>query len=254
MESTAVPNLSTGLVLTWQIAATEAVAARHEFIEPVHLLIGVCKVGTLAEMNVQDLNPRHREAVDLKGEVGPVVAHFKKANVDHVELYREARNSFGMGDSKEENRSKISRSPASKAAFARAAQLAAGMPVVATVHLLAAILEDKDGFVVEMLKKRGVNCEAFRVAILRREMPVEASQMARWLLDNLEQKLKATDIGVRVSNAAVFALRDIAAQQLENEIGTRMARGEVKPGHIVVIDAQGGELSFQIEGVPTDRP
>jgi hypothetical protein len=42
-----VPNISLGLDFAWQAAAGEVTLGRHQFIEPEHLFIGVCKLGNL---------------------------------------------------------------------------------------------------------------------------------------------------------------------------------------------------------------
>ena len=41
-------NYTLGLDLAWQIAAAEATHAQHEFIEPEHLFIGLCKLEDFA--------------------------------------------------------------------------------------------------------------------------------------------------------------------------------------------------------------
>ena len=45
------PAFSIGLDYAWQTAANEAVRTRHEFIEPEHLFVGVCKLGNLLSLN-----------------------------------------------------------------------------------------------------------------------------------------------------------------------------------------------------------
>ena len=45
------PDSSIGLDYAWRTAANEAARTRHEFIEPEHLFIGVCKLGNLLSLN-----------------------------------------------------------------------------------------------------------------------------------------------------------------------------------------------------------
>ena len=40
-------DLSTGAMMAWQVAAAEALALESEFIEPAHLLIGICSAEKL---------------------------------------------------------------------------------------------------------------------------------------------------------------------------------------------------------------
>jgi ATP-dependent Clp protease ATP-binding subunit ClpC len=160
------PNISIGLDFAWQIAATEARNRQYEFIEPEHLFIGVCKVGSLAEDNdSHKLELPGKVAESLRAEASAIAALFDKFHLDLVELYREVRQRKGQGNFVHDESTKISRSPASYAVFARAADLAVGASAVTTLHLCAALLENVDGLVV-LLTEKSVDVVTLRDAAL----------------------------------------------------------------------------------------
>ena len=160
-------DISIGLDFTWQVAAVEAAYRRHEFIDPEHLFIGVCKVGNLAQLedlNVLQLAASLRDA--LKAEADAVATLFGKFQLDHVAVYRELRKRKGQGDFEHNENAQIHRSPASRAAFARAAELAVDAPAVTALHLLATLLDDADGIVATLLKERGADVAQMRETAL----------------------------------------------------------------------------------------
>ena len=86
------PDFSIGLDYAWRTAANEAAHSRHEFIEPEHLFVGVCKLGNL--LSLKDWNdveiPRDAAAA-LKTEAEAVAAVYQKSGHDRIALYRDVR-------------------------------------------------------------------------------------------------------------------------------------------------------------------
>ena len=71
---------------------------RHEFIEPEHLFIGVCKLGNLPSLgNWSDAGIPRAAAAALKAEAEAVAATFQKTGHDRVTLYRDVRKRLGEG-------------------------------------------------------------------------------------------------------------------------------------------------------------
>lgn len=160
-------NISIGLDFAWQVAAMEAAYGRHQFIEPEHLFIGVCKLGNLSQVGdwrELQLPESLREALKTEGD--GVTAVFAKVKLDHVAVYREMRKREAQGDFQHSENASIHRSDDSRAAFARAAELAADAPAVTTLHLLAALLEDAGNIVVTLLKERGADVAEMRETAL----------------------------------------------------------------------------------------
>jgi ATP-dependent Clp protease ATP-binding subunit ClpC len=160
-------ELSIGLDYAWQTAASEAARTRHEFIEPEHLFIGVCKLGNLLSLN--DWNeikiPRDAAAA-LKAEAEVVAAVFQKAGHNRTVLYRNVRKRFGEGRLSDSSRKKISRSAASRLIFERAGKLAADASVVTSLHLLSALLETPGTGITAALAEKPPGAEALKQAVL----------------------------------------------------------------------------------------
>jgi len=158
------PDASIGLDLAWNFAATEAETARHELIEPEHLFIGLCSLEKVLLPEVQrQLRLPDDAAQLLRAECETLLALFARFGIDPT-IRRELRQRVGLGNCAVENRRTISRSPASRALFRRAEELAADAASLATLHLLAALLEETGGRVVALLTEKGVDVAALRAA------------------------------------------------------------------------------------------
>ena len=156
-------NFSSGLDFAWQTAASEAALSRHEFIEPEHLFVGICKLGNLASVNdwVALKIPVGAAAL-LKREAELVVTLFSAARLDRISLYREIRKLIGVGSITDTSRRKISRSATSRRLFERATAIAAETVPVTSLHLLLALIDDESGRCVEVLKEKGVDISPFK--------------------------------------------------------------------------------------------
>jgi adenylate cyclase len=159
-------GMSVSLGVVEAIAAMEAAHGQHKFIEPVHLLIGVCKFSNLVELgDWRGLEISDNLAAALKAEAGAIVSLYAQFQIDPVALYREARQREGMTSSRHQEYKLLIRSPESRTVFARAAELAAGAPAVTPFHLLAALLDEAEGLAA-LLKEKGVDTSALRAAAL----------------------------------------------------------------------------------------
>ena len=83
------PDSSIGLDYAWRTAANETARTQHEFIEPEHLFIGVCKLGNLLALkDWTTIGIPPDSAAALKAEVEAVAAVFQQASHDRTALYR----------------------------------------------------------------------------------------------------------------------------------------------------------------------
>ena len=161
------PTVSIGLDYAWRTAAGEAARTRHEFIEPEHLFVGICKLGNLLSLNDwSDIEIPRDAAAALKPEAEAVAAVFQKAGHDRTALYRDVRKRFGDGRFTDKGRKKISRSSASRLIFERAGKLAADASVVTSLHLLYALLETPGSRISTALAERPPGVEVLKQAIL----------------------------------------------------------------------------------------
>ena len=153
-------TFSIGLDYAWQTAATEVARSRYEFIEPDHLFVGVCKLGNLPSLDNWNDAP-----AALKAEAELVAAVLQKAGYDRIALYRDLRKRLGDGGFTDKTRKKISRSPASRLVFERAAKLAPESRTT-SLHLLSAILESRGTRLSAALANKAQGADALKDLIL----------------------------------------------------------------------------------------
>jgi len=157
--------ISSALALAWEAAAAEAVRSKYEFIEPPHLLIGICSV----EKWVGHVDETIRRCVSE--EATAVVGALKPFSILPGTLRREIRQALreGTQDSLAQN-GVVHRSLASKAAFLRAAGLVAqpteGAKIMSVLHLLAALANGEEGPVTTIWNEHGIDPAALRRSAL----------------------------------------------------------------------------------------
>ena len=147
-------ELSFSANLAWQMSAQEAAAARSEFIEPRHILIGICSLEKIS-MQADELDPPARQSLQFEQDaIDDILRDFE---LDATDLRRSVRDE--LGESKYEHTEKIiHRSPACKQVFKRAGELArsASTETLTCIHLLAAVLEQPNSVITSVLAAEGV--------------------------------------------------------------------------------------------------
>lgn len=149
--------------IVWRLALQEALAARHEFIEPGHVLEGLtkgrdfCKASALKEAKERGL-----DTAALVAELSMVPEVLEQAKVDPTALRRHLRAVLGTGTHRHAEGAVIHRSAATRDAFAVARKMAASLslPNLHAGALFWALLEQKDPNVVKALEQRGVDIES----------------------------------------------------------------------------------------------
>lgn len=166
---------SIGLRLGHWLASFEAHLSNHQFILPTHLFNGLCKLedlldpGALEEIGV----PPHL-VPDARAEVLRLNQLLERFKLPPQTARRRMRELLGDGGyQRADEREAVHRSPECRTVYERAAEIArqAGASVKATPHLLAALLEMKDGHVRQLLDEFGVDAGSLREAA--GELPVE---------------------------------------------------------------------------------
>jgi ATP-dependent Clp protease ATP-binding subunit ClpC len=154
------PSFSVGIDVAWQVAAAEAAGARYEFIEPFHLFIGLCSVEKFLTTEArQKLQISESVVGELRAEWEPLASIFLTLGASPTVLRRAIRAAFDDGGFGDRKRDRISRSPASRAVFVRAVELAeqTGASKTGLIQLLAALVEDERSPLATFLKKQGVD-------------------------------------------------------------------------------------------------
>ena len=165
-------DFSIGIDYGWQAAANEAVRTQHEFIEPEHLFVGICKLGHLASLNDwSEIGIPADARTALKAEAKAVAAVFQQTTHDRTALYRDVRKRLGAGTYSKKGRKAISRSPECRLLFERARRLASDADFVSSLHLLLALVEAQGTGIAAALAERPPGAEALKKVILDRISP-----------------------------------------------------------------------------------
>jgi ATP-dependent Clp protease ATP-binding subunit ClpC len=148
-------ELSISANLAWQIAAGEAAAANHQFIEEEHIFIGILSLEKLLMPNAEEsgLKPQDHQAVQVEHDVIEDV--LRGFELDSAQLRRLLRKRLGEGNYKRIEKV-IHRSELCKRIFFRADELVARTGEISCLHLLAAIIEKPGGILGSALAEAGV--------------------------------------------------------------------------------------------------
>ena len=132
---------STSLLLVWRVAELEARNLKAPFLEPSHLLLGLCKIVDLDLPALVSKDTPDRDAVleELLRETRRLREVFRKAAFDAQRFRRRFRQVLTTGSSVMEARGRLHRTDDAKDAFAEAERTAClGDGTVFPVHLLHA--------------------------------------------------------------------------------------------------------------------
>jgi len=144
-------ELSFGAKMAWQLAAQEAAAARSDFVEPEHILIGIFSLEKfLGQADDAGLDPVSRQALQSEQDAIEEIAD----DLDITQIRRGIRRELGKGQYIPAEKI-MHRSPACKQVFEQACELAAAGEVTC-MQLLAAILEQPGPVSTAVFKAAGV--------------------------------------------------------------------------------------------------
>jgi len=153
-------RLSLGADLAWRFAAGEANGARHARIETGHLLIGLLSLEKLRKEQAGSFGLNDAALAGIRSERAEIASLLAAFALDAGSLRRALRR--GLGEGPGGGSGALSRSPACKAAFARAEELAAGRGANA-LHLLVALLESPEPPAREALADQRVDLDKLLV-------------------------------------------------------------------------------------------
>jgi len=154
------PEFAPGVLVAWQIAAAEAVAAQWEFVEREHLFLGFTKFPELPEGAVGD---QLGDPELLREEIRRTVAFFQSHQIDAVKARRRLRQLMGKGGHPEQERDTVHRSQACRQIFLRAAEFAQkDGSETHSLHLLAALIESPGVKLAQAIAFAGGDVERLR--------------------------------------------------------------------------------------------
>ena len=152
-------DLSVGASLAWRLAAGETGAAKHQYIEKEHILIGICSLEKELRGGDAEITPHARQL--LEAEHDDIEDLLRAFELDSTPLRRQVRERLGKGDYRRSEKV-VHRSDACKRVFDRAGELAGASSEISCLHLLAAILEEPGGIIGGVLAEAGVQPAALR--------------------------------------------------------------------------------------------
>ena len=140
------PARSYALDVVWQFAAEEAVRAGSDYIEPVHLLMGLCSVEKLFSADLSALELTPYSLASIRAEWQEVSALLLAAGISTGTLRRALRADLARGAHPPGEGRTVSRSDAARWAFTAAEGKAekAASTLTGIIYLLDALLEDDD--------------------------------------------------------------------------------------------------------------
>ena len=146
-------DLSPAANFAWQVAAQEAAAAKFEFIEPEHILIGICSLEKLVvPADETQLDSRSREEVIAENDA--IKDILRDLGLDPTQLRRSLRRELGKGHYARTEQT-VHRSPACKQVFERTAKLVPSGGQVSCFQLIQAILKEPTPIITKVLKASG---------------------------------------------------------------------------------------------------
>lgn len=165
-------ELSIAAAVALQVAAQEAVAGRHERIGRDLLLIGICSLEKVLQLNVAGGPPEALRA--LQAEHNRMLDVLRSCALDPTQLRRAVRQRLGRG-SFDHTGLVVHRDDECRGIFRRAAELVEPGGLITTLHLLAALLEDLSGTAGRMLHDFAVSPTTLRerALALARQLPQE---------------------------------------------------------------------------------
>lgn len=164
------PRHSTSLIFVWRVAELEARHLKAAFLEPSHLLLGLCKIVALDLSTLVPKETPDRDAVleELLRETRRLREVFGKADFDAQRFRRRFRQVLTTGSSVMEARGRLHRTDDAKDTFAEAERMARlGDGTVFPMHLLHALLAATDPPRDEVLKELGTDKTRLREAARR---------------------------------------------------------------------------------------
>jgi ATP-dependent Clp protease ATP-binding subunit ClpC len=169
--------LSIAVDTAWKLAVWEASAAKSEYIEKEHAVVGLMSLEKVSAGKPDDMKLNREQWNNVRAEWAAVREVLCACSLDATVLRRELRKAIGEG-SHQRTENVIHRSPECKAFFKIAAALAGEAPAVSALHLLAAIVGEPGALLEKLLADHSVTPADLKTKLLERatqgfKVPVE---------------------------------------------------------------------------------
>jgi len=163
--------------IAWKLAVWEASAAKSDFIEKEHAVIGLFSLEKVAAGRPDDMKLNRDQWNRIRAEWVALLEVFAFCSLNATVLRRELRTGIGKG-SHQHTGNVIHRSSECKAFFQIASALAGEAEAVSALHLLAAIVGEPGDVLGNLLRDHAVTPAVLKAQLLERaargfKVPVE---------------------------------------------------------------------------------
>ena len=158
-------NLSKAAQISWTVAAYEASGSGYRYIEKEHLLVGTLSIGKFIAEGPGEAHIGGEEWLELKEEYSLFGKVLRSFGIDQTALRRMVRKELGSGNFKHSERI-VHRSEECKAIFDIASVLSDTSPIITTLHLSAAMLENPGNILDAVFSRIGADSKALKEAFL----------------------------------------------------------------------------------------
>ena len=213
-------DVSPGLALAWRIAATEAGAAGYAKIECAHLMMGLLSLDKASVRALKDLGLNPDQMGLVAAERAAVDSLFREAAASTRVLRRALRARVKKRPPRPKGL--MSRSSASKAAFARAEALAAGRATNA-LHLLTVLLREPDPPIASLMTDHRLGPEVATRAEIAAAHPFNPVIEAKPPSTRTASRAEAP-AAPKIESALARFGRDLTAGALRGELGPVIGR------------------------------
>jgi len=158
-------RLSEAASISWQLAISEAAAAKYKFVETEHVLVGVLGIEKAIFLRPEKLGLDKADWQAFKEESARFGKILDSLGINPKRMRRRMRAKLGDGGFEHTGRV-VHRSNQSKRMFKRAGGLAAQDQEVNCLHLFAAIIEEPGDVITRVFQERGLHPERVHDCIL----------------------------------------------------------------------------------------
>ncbi len=216
-RSTFMDLISPGLRFAWQIASWEANAARQQFIENEHLLIGLCSMEKIDILKVgKKLDPKDHQY--LESERAGIEDLIHSFGITPAVLRRKIREQSPRGKYRRKNNI-IHRSPASKMVFKKAQQLGVAGDIMNVIHLMAAIMEKPTPIIDSVLRICRIDSANAFERISAHKLEKDTDQKIQGISKNAYDSIHSFTRNSNVSKLTIMFDDIVGSMALFNKLG-----------------------------------
>lgn len=174
------PQYSNGIMLVWHLAAVEAEAANHRYIEPAHFFNALCKSCDLPMEQIFANCPAELAASLplITAEIKELREVLRQVGLNTTNFRRILRSVLNYSKETPSNRSRH-RSPEARRFFDRAESLCedAGIENMRVIHLLWSLMEVEEAPWTELIRQTGIEPQSLVTVV--REAAVSQPEFIR---------------------------------------------------------------------------